>query len=158
LARSSKGTKNPKKKRQRKGSHVKYGPIKFNNSNQHNNKNIQENPIVDPKFPSIYNIAQINLTTPEKELLNKGLKFCTTDKPPNTNEYIEAIDQLHRKILVKGYFLNQEDNPSQMDATPTPEEKFVKTNTPKSKWRPTNKELYKIPINIRIFADEVRQK
>jgi hypothetical protein len=60
---------------------------------------------------------------------------------PNTNEYIAAIDELHRKLLIKGYFINQEDNPSKMDATTTPEEKFVRKHTPKSNWRPTHKEL-----------------
>ena len=45
-----------------------------------------------------------------------------------------------------------------MDADPTPDRKFVKTNTAKSNWRPVNQELYKIPIPIRLFADKVKYK
>jgi hypothetical protein len=45
-----------------------------------------------------------------------------------------------------------------VDTTPSPEEKFVKKHAPKSTWRPKNQELFKIPIKIRIFADDVRQK
>jgi peptide-methionine (R)-S-oxide reductase len=158
LAGKPQRTTTDQKKRKRQRPNVKYGPIRFNNHNQHNNSNLQENPIIDPKYPSIYNIAQVNLTTPEKQLLNKGLKFCTTERVPNTNEYISAIDELHRKLLIKGYFLNQGDNPSRMDATTNPDKIFVKKHTPKSNWRPSNQDLYKIPINVRIFADEVRIK
>ena len=122
-----------------------------------NNQSIPPNPIIDPKFPTIYNIAQTNLTIAEKQLLSKGIKFCPTENPPPTEEYVLAINDLHRKILIKGYFLDQQSDANPIngqDDTHTPENKFTKDNTPKSKWIPTQKEASKIPISIRVLAEE----
>jgi hypothetical protein len=88
-------------------------PIKFNNANKNNS--IQPNPIIDPKFPAVYNIAEVPLSIPEKELLQRGLKFCPNLDKPIHSDYLASIDELHRKVLIKGYFMAQDTTDTDMD-------------------------------------------
>jgi hypothetical protein len=51
MARGTQRTEAKQKERKRKRPYIKYGPIKFNNINQHNNIDTQENPIIEKKIP-----------------------------------------------------------------------------------------------------------
>jgi hypothetical protein len=146
-----------KRKRKRKILIQQNVPIKFNNRNSHNN--YKHNPIIDPKYPAVYNIAETYLTTPEKELLQKGLKFCPNNDKPIHSDYLASIDELHRKLLIKGYFMAQDTSDTSDDnqqQNQSPDSKFVKINTPKSNWKPSFGQQRKIPIAIRVFAEDIR--
>jgi hypothetical protein len=80
--------------------------IKFNNAN--NNSSPQEIPVIDPLYPNIFNIAKAKLSIHEKQILSKGLKCCPTPKKANASQYEMAIKDLHRKILIQGYYLTQD--------------------------------------------------
>jgi hypothetical protein len=75
--------------------------IKFNKSN---NNSKEPPPINDSKYPNIYNIARAHLTTTEKEILNKGLKFFPTPKQASAITHETAITNLYRKILIQGHY------------------------------------------------------
>ena len=74
------------------------------------------------------------------------------------------MNYIHRKLLIKGYFTTQAQDPQSQQATPQaskkddPENQFIKLNKPASKWLPSQKDYHKIPIAIRIFAEDVRFK
>ena len=64
----------------------------------------------------VFNLAQVNLSIAEKEILNKGLKYCPTPAKINPSSYEESIEQLHRKLLLQAYHIKQ-NNSSAPQAT-----------------------------------------
>ena len=113
-------------------------PIKFNNRN--NNTSKPSPPIVNSKFPSIFNLARANLTPYEQSVLNKGLKYCPTPHPPNSYEYDKAIHDFRRKLLLFGYFLN--DTPSAPPLiSPDANLAFQAKHKNKSTWIPQRSQI-----------------
>ena len=104
----------------------------------------------------MYNLAHTHLTNAEKQLLSKGLKFCPSVDKPQNDQYTQANDELHRKLLVTGYFISQEEQPQ--DITSNPENKFIQQHKLKSNWKPTQNQLGTIPIAVKIFAEDIRNK
>ena len=117
------------------------------------NNNVNNNsppPVIDPRFPNIFNLARANLNIHEKELLHKGLKFRPTPKTPSPVDMETAIQDFYRKLLVVGYYADQEDSQPQ---TTTPDNLFQRKHLKKSKWQPQRSEV--LP-QILHFADELR--
>jgi hypothetical protein len=106
--------------------------------------------VIDPDHPSIFNIARAHLSKYEKQVLSKGLKFCPTPSPPPPATYDIAIADLYRKLMLKGYFSdNQVD---QIDETVDAEKALHNKYKPPSTWIPQKEVL---PV-IRYFATEIK--
>ena len=112
-------------------------------------------PIVNPKYPNIFNIARCQLSSPEKDLLSKGLKFCPYPGPINTDMNEEAIQETIRKIHIqavirkkqqqaKGQTLNQGGADIQTA--------FINAHKKKSGWNPSTLD---IPPSVKKFTEEL---
>jgi hypothetical protein len=123
-------TKRKRKKQQILGDPT---PIRFNNNN--NNAPPKITPIHDDHYPMIFNLAQVPLSTCEKEVLNKGLKFCAT--PPNINpsSYQQSIEDLHRKLILQAYHVKQ-SNTSKLHAYQSADSTFQHNHKKTSTWIP----------------------
>ena len=120
--------------------------MKFNN----NSNNNSPPPIIDKRFPNIYNLTRAHFSIHEKELLNKGLKFCPTPKPTSPIEIEGAINELYRKILVVGFYADEEDSPPPQTS---PDTLFQRKHQKKSTWQPQRSEV--LP-EILHFADDLK--
>ena len=104
----------------------------------------------DDNFPNIYNLARAHLNIHEKEVLHKGLKFCPKPKSTSPIELESAINELYRKLLIVGYYADEET--SQSPPT-TPDTQFQKKHQKTTKWQPQRSEVLPEILN---FADDLK--
>ena len=117
----------------------------------HNNNNPRLPPIQEKEYPSIFNIARAHLSTNEKIILSKGLKFCPTPKATSSIQLESAINELYRKILIVGHY-SQEEEESQPPNT-NPDTIFQQKHQLPSKWQPHR---HQVPPEVLQFADELK--
>ena len=102
----------------------------------------------------VYNLAQVKLSTCEKEILNLGLKFCPTPAKPNPSIYEEAIENLHRKLLIQAYHVKK-NNSSTPTANLSADEIFQANHKKTMTWIPPR---HQCDQAIYQFATELNEK
>jgi hypothetical protein len=136
MATTTETTKATKRRKTKKKKQPVLGdpiPIKFNNCNN----NAPSTPILihEDQYPMLFNLAQVPLSQCEKEILNKGLKFCPTPYKINPSDYEEAIENMHRKLLLQAYHIKQ-NNISTLQANLTADKAFQEKHKKPSTWVP----------------------
>ena len=90
----------------------------------------------------IYNLAQVSLSEHEKDILNKGLKFCPT--PPKSNPIVqqEAIEIFHRKLLLQAYHNKDGSNSTPKNTHLDATQAFIQQNKAPSVWVPQRNDCH----------------
>ena len=103
----------------------------------------------DRNIDGIYNLSDYTLSESEKNLLNKGLKFCPTPPLPDIGSLVRDTEKFFRTAAIKLHFHNisnkddsnvnnsKQDNPSQINTSQsaTTHEAFSHPDLkPRSKW------------------------
>ena len=57
-----------------------------------------------PDFDNVINLSDHMLTIPQREILNKGLKFCQTPGEAQMGDLRRDLDKYHRSLRIKSHF------------------------------------------------------
>ena len=89
-----------------------------------------------PDLDNVINLSTYPLTNPQKEILNKGLKFCPTLGEPQMGDLRRDLDKYHRSLRLKCYFNKRYEQVYNRTSTgPFSDTSSLKLSS-KSEWTP----------------------
>ena len=89
-----------------------------------------------PLLDNVINLSDYPLSQSQKEILNKGLKFCPTPGEPQMGDLRKDLDKYHRSLRTHCYFSKREESKNSGPSTgPYSDTGSLKLKS-KSKWSP----------------------